>query len=224
MILGLAAFQTLALPVDLQPDQIPVHVVLAESEPVLAVAKEEVKALTVESKEMVEDKPVEPTPEPTTADALIAEPVVLEMVKTEDEEIVPVAEVKEDVQSEDKKTEEPVMILVEVPDNVSATTLAEVSTKTDDLEASVPEKKSEEPEKTSEDKDLETQSSHWGGWSAPVVAAPVVAAPWPAVTYHSGWAAPRTYSSYYYPTAHYSHSYWPSSYTSSYPSHQSAWW
>lgn len=255
----------MAIPVDYKPDQIPVHVVLAESEPaaVSAILKDQAKALsvddvTVEPKVAEAPKAVEtPVEEAPKLVEAVLKPAVVEVPKITIslEEEKPVEAREEAVESpkmvnvipEEKKTEDaPVMLLVEVSAEPEAT--PEPASKSseedsDDMEtvaAVVPEdKKAETPAKTeekTEEKDLETQSSVWGGWSAPAVA---VAAPvWPVASagyHHSAWAP--TYSSYpsyyptykystaHYPTSHYSsHGYWPATAAVAYPAAHQAWW
>lgn len=261
----------MAIPVDYKPDQIPVHVVLAESEPaaVSAILKDQAKALSVDDV-TVEPKVAEVTEAPKTVETPVEEapklveavlkPAVVEVPKITIslEEEKPVEAREEAVESpkmvdvipEEKKTEDaPVMLLVEVSAEPEATTEPAAKSSeedSDDMEtvaAVVPEdkndKKAETPAKTeekNEEKDLETQSSVWGGWSAPAVA---VAAPvWPVASagyHHSAWAP--TYSSYpsyyptykystaHYPTSHYSsHGYWPATAAVAYPAAHQAWW
>lgn len=239
IFLGLLAVVA-SIPVSYKPDEIPVHVVLAESVP----ASNEGKALAGEQKEAVPE--TVQTVEAVTKPALIELPQLAEVEvketkeapvaveqekKTEDapaavEEVKKTEEVSVAVEEEqEKKTTEdsaPVILIAEVPapapEVASPEPEAKSSEESDDLEAgSTPAQKktSDEPEK-----DLETQSSVWGGWSAPVVHAAV--APWPVATsYHSGWAAP---SYNYYPTAHYSHSYWPAATTYTQPQVYGGWW
>lgn len=269
MFFGLVAF-TLAVPVDYKADEIPVHVVIAESEPaaVAAILKDLPKALPVpevvqtvvetpaevavkeepktveavtkpaivkiaEPTEVVEEKPVDAIKqvladvEPSTVAKIAAvdeqKPVEVAMVRV----VAEAQPLTVDTAEEKKTDEEPVMVLVQVPVPASTSAPADKSSEESDDDtdvAATPEKKSETPAQVekAEEKDLDTQSSVWGGWSAPVaVAAPV----WPVASagyhsgYQSGWAHPSTYSTYsYYPTSHYPHSsYWPS-----YPAQ--GWW
>lgn len=183
LFLGLVAF-TLAVPVDLKADEIPVQVVVAESVP----ANDAPKTAPVP---VEEEKPKSEVAEVPAAVAAESEPA------------------KEE---EPKKVEEEAVVLVAVP----------VPEKEEEKSSKEPAKDVKPVEKTEEkSKDLETQSSVWGGWSS----SPAVITGWPvASTYHGGWAHPRAYPSYYYPTSHYSaaHHYSTPSYWPGYVS--SGWW
>lgn len=201
--MALVASMAVALPVAI--DEIPVQIVTAESAPAepavvatkeapkpveqivaIDVPAEEPKAKVEEPKVVQEVKPVEEIPKESEKAAVVAV-----------EEPKPVAE-------EPEAVAEPAPAATQ-PEKPAA---AAASEEEDELSEEVTkEAKPEEKKKAAEDsKDLETESSVWGGWNSHSVGWPI------ATTYHqSGWAHPHTYSSHYYvPTAAHYNSYWPS--------------